>query len=137
MIEQLFAERYDEIVEAVKQDVREWGSLPSGPFNADPLIEPRLKFLSRNPECSVVDSLLEDGKLSLFVIFRCQGVIRCKEYEDHGPDQPLSTRRFSGGVTYEIPVSVVVELDSFEVDEFEISDLAWEKWDNWPKQQEQ
>jgi hypothetical protein len=137
MIEHIFADNYLQIRRAVKRDVRMWGSFPSGPFNTDPLIEPRLKYLSKTPDYSVVDSSLEDGRLSLFLIFWCDGVIRCEQYQEHGPDEPLSTRTISSGVTYEIPVSVVMELQSGEIEEFEISDLAWEKWDNWPEQQDQ
>jgi hypothetical protein len=134
VIENLFTKKFAKIRKAVRQDVRMWGSFPSGPFNTDPLIEPRLKFLSNTPDYSVVESVLEDGRLSLFVIFWCDGVIRCEKYQEHGPDQPLSTTRFSGGVTYEIPATVVLDLETDEIEEFEIGDLAWEKWDNWPRQ---
>ena len=139
MIDQFFADYYPEFRRVVKRNVREWGELPSGPFNTDPIIEPRLKFLSRNPEYAIVHSETEeDGRLSLCVMFRCKAVIRCKKYLDHGQNEPLSTTPFSGGVTYEIPVSLIVEPGSGEIDDFEISeDLAWEKWDNWPKEQDQ
>jgi hypothetical protein len=41
-------------------------------------------------------------------------------------------------LTYQIAVSLVVEPISGEVDDFEINpNLAWEKCDNWPKQQNQ
>jgi hypothetical protein len=41
-------------------------------------------------------------------------------------------------LTYQIAVSLVVEPIAGEVDDFEISpNLAWEKCDNWPKQQNQ
>jgi hypothetical protein len=137
MIRRLFTRGYRELVEAVKQDIEMWGELNPGPFNTDPLIEPRLRYLSKNPEYSVVDSVTEGGKISLTVMFWCKATIRCKQYQDHGPDVPLSTTGFAGGVTYEIPVSGVIDVASGEIEEFEVGDIAWQKWANWPSSQTQ
>lgn len=133
LLRRLYTERYDEFFEVVRESVEMWGEFEEGPFNTDPLIEPRLHYLSENPLYSVVDSCVRQGKRHLCVFFSCDGTIRCDEYKDRGPDEPLSTTGFTGGVTFDIPVSLVVDLDSGDVEEFEISpDLAWEKWNNWP-----
>ena len=51
---------------------------------------------------------------------------------DNGADLPLSATRITGGVTYEIPINLTIDMESGEVEDFDISDLAWEKWSNWP-----
>jgi hypothetical protein len=134
-IEQFFDEEFSEIRSAVKDDIEEnWGSLPDGPFNTDPFIEPRLKILSERPKYAVYDCEIEDGLLRLFVSFRCDATIRCKEYRDKGKDFPLRTRRVTGLVTYEIPVNLTIDLEANEIEDFEIGDLAWEMM-KWPKKQ--
>src|SRR5712671_2942345 len=112
IIEQFFTKNYAEIRAAVREDIREvWGSLPDGPFNTDPVIEPRLKVLSERPEYTIEDSTIEDGRLSLSIIFRCDATIRCKKYQDNGDDLPLSTTRITGGVTYEIPINLTIDIE--------------------------
>ncbi len=134
MIEKFFTENYPEIRAAVREDIQDvWGSLPDGPFNTDPVIEPRLKVLSERPEYTIEDSTItEDGRLSLFITFRCDATIRCKKYQDNGDDLPLSTTKIMGGVTYEIPINLTIDIESGEIEDFEICDLAWKKWPNWP-----
>ncbi len=105
---------------------------PSGPFNTDPLLEPRLKVLSRNPECWDEDSETRNGIRSLFVVYVCDATIRCKRYRDNGPDQPHSLEQFTGGVTYAVPVSFEVDLESGESEVVDINCIAWQKWRHWP-----
>ena len=95
-VKKLFARHYREIRAALKEDLEGWGEIPSGPFNTDPLLEPRLKVLSKNPECWVEDSETRDGIRSLFVVYVCDATIRCKRYKDHGPDEPLSLEAIHG-----------------------------------------
>jgi hypothetical protein len=138
LLRSVFVQNYDEIVAVVKEQVEMWGELDGGPFNSDPLIEPRLDYLSKRPESSIMDSTEEGDKLHLWVFYSCDGTIRCKEYEDRGPDDPLSTTGFSGGVTFTVQVQLVVDRASGEVVDFEVGDdLHWQKWDNWPQQQAQ
>ena len=132
----LFVRKHRKIFGVVRENIEMWGELRDGPFNSDPLIEPRLDFLSEQPECSVVDSAEEGGKLHLWVFYSCEATIRCEEYKDRGSDEPLSTTGFSGGVTITIPAHVVADRDTGKIEEFEVDeDIAWEKWDNWPQQQ--
>lgn len=132
MIEQFFVNNFRWIRQCVKENIEEWASDPDGPFNTDPLIEPRLKSLSKVAEYSILDSVAENGRLWMFVVFRCDGTIQCKRYENHGDDSPLSTTRFSGGVTFEIDVNLSIDLGSGEVTEFDYNCIAWKKWPNWP-----
>jgi hypothetical protein len=128
----LFARHYREIRAALKEDLEGWGEIPSGPFNADPLLEPRLAFLSKNPEGWIEDSETRGGIRSLFVVYVCDATIRCKRYRDNGPDEPLSLEQFTGGVTYEVPVSFEVNLESGESEVVDINCIAWQKWHHWP-----
>jgi hypothetical protein len=101
-VRKLFTRHYREIRAALKEDLEMWGELPSGPFNTDPLLEPRLKYLSKRPEGWVEDAEPRDGVRSLFVVFVLDATITCNKYKDNGPDEPLSQERFTGGVTYEV-----------------------------------
>jgi hypothetical protein len=133
VIEESFTEQFPKIRAAVAEDIEEvWGSLPDGPFNTDPVIEPRLDALSRRPNYTVDDHRIEGSQRFLTVTFQCMATIQCKKYESHGDDLPLSTATMVGGVTYDIPVHFVIDIESGEVDDFEIGDLAWTKWANWP-----
>jgi hypothetical protein len=117
----------------VREDVEEtWGSFPDGPFNTDPVFEPRLKRLSESPEYTIRGCSSEDGRPSVFVIFRCAAAIRCQRYRDNGADLPLSTTRITGRVTYEIPINFRIDIESGEVEIVQILDLAWRKSRDWP-----
>lgn len=61
-VKKLFARHYREIRDALKEDLEAWGEIPSGPFNTDPLLEPRLKVLSKNPEGWVEVSEITSGR---------------------------------------------------------------------------
>jgi hypothetical protein len=132
LVKKLFARHFEEIREALKEDLEGWSDMPSGPFNTDPLLEPRLKVLSRSPEGWVEDSETSDGIRSLFVIYVCEATIRCKRYKDNGPDEPLSLEEFTGGVTYEVPVTFEVDTESGESEVVDINSIAWQKWHHWP-----
>ena len=132
LVKKLFARHYREIRAALKEDLEGWSEIPSGPFNTDPLLEPRLEVLSRNPEGWVEVSETRDGIRSLFVIYVCDATIRCKRYKDNGPDEPLSLEPFTGGVTYEVPVSFEVDLESGDSEVVDINGIAWLKWRHWP-----
>jgi hypothetical protein len=132
LVRKLFARHYREIRAALKEDLEGWSEVPSGPFNTDPLLEPRLKYLSQHPEGWVEDSETRDGIRSLFIVFVCEATITCNKYKDNGPDQSLSLERFTGGVTYEVPVSFEVELESGDSEVVDINSVAWQKWHAWP-----
>ena len=131
-VKKLFARHYREIRAALKEDLEGWSEIPSGPFNTDPILEPRLEFLSRNPEGWIEDSETRDGLRTLFVIYVCDVTIRCLRYKDNGPDQPLSMEPFTGGVTYEVPVTFEIDLESGESEVVDINSIAWQKWHHWP-----
>jgi hypothetical protein len=131
-VKKLFAKHYREIRDALKEDLEGWSEVPFGPFNTDPILEPRLKVLSKNPHCRIEDSESRDGTRSLFVIYVCDATIRCKRYKDNGPDVPLSLERFTGGVTYEVPVSFEVDMKTGESVVVDINCIAWQKWHHWP-----
>jgi hypothetical protein len=132
LVKKLYARHYREIRDALKQDLEGWGEIPSGPFNTDPPLEPRLEFLSRNPEGWIEDSSTRSGISSLFILYICDVTIRCKRYKDNGPDKPQSLEHFTGGVTYEVPVSFEVNLESRESVVVDINCIAWQKWHHWP-----
>lgn len=131
-VKKLFRRHYREIRAALKEDLEGWGEIPSGPFNTDPLLEPRLEVLSENPEGWVADSETRDGIRSLFVVYVCEATVRCKRYKDNGPNEPLSLEEFTGGVTYEVPVSFEVDLESGESEVVDINSRTWQKWHHWP-----
>src|SRR5262245_38430534 len=131
-VKKLYARHYREIRAALKEVLEGWGEIPSGPFNTDPLLEPRLEVLSRNPEGWIEDSETRGGIRSLLVVYLCDAAITCKRYEDNGPDEPLSLAKFTGGVTYEVPVSFEVDLESGESEVVDINCIAWHKWRHWP-----
>lgn len=131
-VKKLFRRHYEEIRAALVEDLEGWGEVPSGPFNTDPLLEPRLEVLSESPEGWIEDSETRDGIRSLFVVYVCDATIRCQRYRDNGPDEPLSVEQFTGGVTYEVPVSFEVDLGSGESEVVDINSIAWQKWHHWP-----
>src|SRR4051794_39775215 len=49
LVKRLFARHFKEIRAALKEDLEGWSEIPSGPFTTDPILEPRLEFLSRCP----------------------------------------------------------------------------------------
>lgn len=61
LVKKLFKRHYREIRAALKEDLEGWSEIPSGPFNTDPILEPRLEYLSRNPEGWIEDSETRDG----------------------------------------------------------------------------
>lgn len=132
LVKKLFKRHYREIRAALKEDLEGWSEIPSGPFNTDPILEPRLAYLSRNPEGWIEDSETRDGIRTLFVIYVCAVTIWCLRYKDNGPDQPLSMEPFTGGVTYEVPVTFESDLESGESEVVDINSIAWQKWHHWP-----
>lgn len=131
-VRNLFAKHYREIRSILKEDLEGWSEIPEGPFNKDPLLEPRLKYLSKQPQGWVEDFETTDGVRWFYVVFVCEVIITCNKYKDNGTDQPLSLERFTGGVTYEVPVSFEVDRESGESELVEINGIAWKKWQAWP-----
>jgi hypothetical protein len=131
LVKKLFARHFDEILSALKDDLEGWSSLPDGPFNTDPLLEPQLDVLSENPVAWIEDSETREGIRYLYVVYVCDATIRCKKYEDNGPDNPLSVAGFAGGVTYEVPVSFEIDRESGDSFVADINCVAWQKWPHW------
>src|SRR5205823_1142034 len=102
LVKRLFARHFKEIRAALKEDLEGWSEIPSGPFTTDPILEPRLEFLSRCPEGWIEGSETRDGIRYLFVVYVCEATITCHRYKDNGPDEPLSLEQFTGGVTYQV-----------------------------------
>lgn len=129
----LFARHFRTIRSTLRDDVETWASLPNGPFNTDPVLEPKLSFLSRNPEgWAVEESETSDGVCSLYVVYVCSAVVTCKKYVDHGPDESHSITPVVGGLTYEVPISFEIDLESGVSNIVDINGIAWQKWANWP-----
>lgn len=133
-IAKLFKRHRRELRDAFKEIIHCVSDGGEGPFNTDPLIEPRLTFFSRKPDDAWIASREKtpDGICNLFVIFVCKATIRCGKYKDNGKDKPHSLGRFAGGITCELPVSFEIDPESGESDVIDINSIAWEKWRHWP-----
>ncbi|MCI0705769.1 MAG: hypothetical protein L0241_32310 [Planctomycetia bacterium] len=132
LVKKLFKRHYEEIRAAIKEDLEGWSEMPDGPFNTDPILEPRLAFLSKNPEGWIEDSETRDGIRTVFVIYVIDATIRCRRYKDNGPDQPLTEEPFVGIVTYEVPVSFEIDVESKQSEFIDINSIAWQKGCHWP-----
>jgi hypothetical protein len=131
LVKKLFTRHLAEIRTALEEDVESWSSEPSGPFNTDPLFEPRLAVLCENPKGWIEDSETRDGVRFLSVIYVLDATIICNRYKDNGPDEPLSMTEVVGGVTYEVPASFEVNLQTGESFVIDINSIFWRKWEIW------
>lgn len=132
LVKRLYKRHFEEIRDALKEDLEGWSEIPSGPFNTDPLLEPRLDFLSKFPKGWIEDAETRDGIRYLFVVYVFPATILCNRYEDNGPDEAHSLGKFAGGVTYEVPVSFEVDLETGDSQVVDINCIAWQKWHHWP-----
>ncbi len=126
-LRQLFADNHSEIFEAVSEDIIGWGSFPSH-FNTPSFDSPQLAHLADVPEQFYINAWqMEDDRLSIFIVYRADGIVNC-QYKDRSVDG-----HFSGRVTFDIQVNIILEPSSGEVEEFEIGDLCQRLWPEWPE----
>jgi hypothetical protein len=127
-LDQLFGEYHRQVFDALNEFIEDFGDFP-GHFNTDAFDSPRLVELSEVPEQWDVDAWQsEDGRLTVFVWYGVDGVVRCRSKNADAPDES-----FSGRVTCDVQVSIVFDLQTGDVEDFEIGDLGYQLWrGDWP-----
>lgn len=122
---QLFVDRYDEFFEVLANFIEPWGEFPSH-FNTPEFDSPRLAELSTVPEHFQIHSLdMSGNQFTLFVCYSVDGIISCKN-KDEGDG--YRTRR----VSFQIHASVVLDMETGEVDDCEINEDCF--YSLWPEE---
>lgn len=119
----VFAEHYDDIFESLSDFIEPWGEFP-GHFNTPDFGSPQLAELSTVPEHFQIETLDMDGdQFVLFARYWVDGIVSCK-YKHPGLDGNRT-----GRVSFEIQASILLDMETGEADNFEISeDFAYTLW---------
>lgn len=127
-LDRVFSDYHSEVVDALSEFIEGFGELP-GHFNTNTFDSPHLVELSEVPEQWDIDAWQsEDGRLTVFVRYGVDGVVRCRSKDVEAPGEG-----FSGRLTFDVQVSIVFDLESGDVEDFEIGDLGYELWrGDWP-----
>ena len=119
----LFAEYYDDIFESLCDFIESWGDCP-GHFNTPDFGSPHLAELSTVPEHFQIETLdMEGDQFILFVRYWVDGIVSCKS------KQPGADANRTGRVSIEIQASILLDMETGEVDGFEMSeDFSYTLW---------